>query len=186
MKKSLRLMAAVLAVLTICCVLTAKGQFGQPAPPPDKDAAYDIAPLYREVRQLARRHYPQATAHHLNDAIHFEYNTRLFIVHEPQMTGEWQDPWPERGPQRGGIHCDISIVPGGYQGQAVIPQNFDKRYYTLALTAPYSQKLDAHLLVYIKYPRNVPAGFLDEMNKLLNDFDKFASKVAPPAAPLAN
>jgi len=48
--------------------------------------------FYSELRTLFRKHYPKATSHLLKDKIHFEHDTRVFIVHEPLKTGEWQDP----------------------------------------------------------------------------------------------
>jgi hypothetical protein len=77
--------------------------------------------LYSELQTLFRKHYPTATSHLLKDKIHFEHATRVFIVHEPAMTGEWQDPWETRGPRPGGILCDLTFQKGPYQGQAVVP-----------------------------------------------------------------
>lgn len=179
MKRWIKLLATTFAILMTCGLVTARGQLGTPAPAPDKSAAYNMGPLYQEVRQLARRYYPEATSHQLNDKIHFEYKTRVFIVHEPLLSGEWQDPWEDRGPERGGIHCDMALVRGAYQGQAAVPQSFDKRYFTLLLTAPYSKELNAHLLTHLKYPRNVPDGLLKELDELLNNFHRFISKPAP-------
>src|SRR5206468_7277107 len=67
--------------------------------------------FYSELGTLFRKHYPKATSHLLKDTIHFEHDTRVFIVHEAQMTGEWQDPWETRGPKPGGILCDIRFSP---------------------------------------------------------------------------
>src|SRR5262245_36455686 len=46
--------------------------------------------FYTEARTLFHRHYPKVTSHMLGEKIHFEYDTRVFIVHEPLKTGEWQ------------------------------------------------------------------------------------------------
>jgi len=54
----------------------------------------------------------------------------------------------------------------------VVPQSYDKRYFTHLLIAPYSSKLNAHLVVHIKDPRAVPAGFLKQLTGLVNNFDR--------------
>jgi hypothetical protein len=90
-------------------------------------------------------------------------------------TGEWQDPWEQRGPNRDGIICDIEVFAGEYVGAAMAPQDFDKRYFTHRLMAPYSKRLNAHLRVDIRYSRRVPAGFLDQLSAVVNDFDKFVA-----------
>jgi len=129
--------------------------------------------FYSELRTLFRKHYPKATSHLLKDKIHFEHDTRVFIVHEAYKTGEWQDPWEERGPKPGGILCDITLQKGQYQGAAVAPQTFDKRYFKVLLMAPYSSKRDVHLYVHLSYPGNVSTDFLKEFTDLVNGFEKY-------------
>ena len=78
--------------------------------------------FYSELRTLFRTHYPKATSHLLKDTIHFEHDTRVFLVHEPLKTGDWQDPRETRGPKPGGILCDITLQKGEYRGPADIRQ----------------------------------------------------------------
>gem|GEM_PF-1484488 len=129
--------------------------------------------FYSELKTLFRKQYPQATSHLLKDNIHFESDTRVFIVHESTMTGDWQDPWETRGPKSGGILCDIRFQKGKYQGQAVTPQTFNKRYFKTLLLASYSEKRDAHIVVQLSYPRNVNEDFLRQFTELVNEFGKY-------------
>jgi hypothetical protein len=129
--------------------------------------------FYSELRTLFQRHYPQSTSHFLKDKIHFEHDTRIFIVHEANKTGEWQDPWEERGPKPGGILCDLVLQKGRYEGAAVLPQTFDKRYFKVLVMALYSPKHDAHIYVHLRYPRNVSEEFLGKFSALVNDFTKY-------------
>ena len=96
--------------------------------------------FYSELRTLFRKHYPKATSHLLKDKIHFEHDTRVLIVHEPLKTGEWQDPRETRGPKPGGILCDITLQKGQYQGAAVVPQTFDKRYFKVLSLLPWERE----------------------------------------------
>ena len=139
---------------------------------PKADDRPDLGPFLAEVRRLVERHYPKATVRRDGSVIHFEFNTRKFLIHEPLLTGEWQDAHEEVGPQKGGIYADLSLNPGKYQGMADVPQSFDKRYFTLRVMAPYSGRLDRHLSVHLKYPRDVPPGFLPEFQRLVNEFDE--------------
>ena len=131
-----------------------------------------VEQLYSELRTLFHRYYPDATSRALNDTIHFEYNTRVFLVQEPLKTGEWQDARETRGPNRGGILCDIELRKLRYLGAAVVPQTFDKRYFRLLVLAPYSVSHDRHLYVHLYYPANVSSVFLQEFFSVIDRFDK--------------
>ena len=108
----------------------------------------------------------------MKDRIHFEYNTRVFVIHEALKTGEWQDPREERGPNKGGILGEILLRPGRYEGAAVAPQIFDKRYFKVLLLAPFSEKCDCHLHVRLYYPGDAKEDFLKEFQQLIDGFAK--------------
>ena len=154
-------------VLALGCLLATGARIAaDDAPKPD------LKPLLREVRKLVEKYYPKAEMTLKDQTIHFEFNTRKFMIHEPLLTGEWQDAWEEVGPQKSGIYGDIELRAGQYGGMAGVPQSFDKRYFTLLLLAPYSKTLDHHLYVHLKYPRDVPKKFLKDFDYLVNAFDK--------------
>lgn len=126
-----------------------------------------IERFYADLETLIARHYPAATFQRLQDGVHFEYDTRVFLVHEPLKTGEWQDAFEMRGPNRGGVLGNITLEKGPYQGAAEVPQSFDKRYFTMLLMAPDLPALDAHVRVELWYPANVDAGFVKDFTKLV-------------------
>jgi hypothetical protein len=154
------------ALSTTCALIGLSRAAADDAPKPD------LKPLLEEVRKLVEKHYPNGKVTLKDQTIHFEFNTRKFMVHEPLLTGEWQDAHEEVGPQKGGIYGDIDLRPGEYEGMAVVPQSFDKRYFTLLLLAPYFKKSDQHLYVHVKYPRDVPKEFLEEFERLLIGFER--------------
>jgi len=129
-----------------------------------------LQPLYKQFGDLYRHYYPQATGHLLGDKIHFEHDTRIFIVHKPSKMGEWQDPWEERGPKKDGILCEIELRRGAYGGAAVVPQVYVQPYYTLLLLAPYSKKLDSHLYVHLFYPTGASEEFLKAFRDMIQSF----------------
>jgi hypothetical protein len=145
-------------------------------PDPAESGAFAIERLYQDVRLLVRRYYPDATAHRLGDKIHFEDRTRVFVVHDPLKTGEWQDPVEERGPRMGGVHGDIELRPGRYDGAAAVPQAFDKRYFVVHLYAPYSKRADRYLYVHLKLPSlDTPKGFREEFEALIGNLEAYSS-----------
>jgi hypothetical protein len=131
----------------------------------------DITALYQKVSLLVRHYYPDAACQMLDGRIHFEYKTRVFLVHEALKTGEWQDPIEELGPQKGGIVGDIELREGPNISQAVVPQSFDKRYFVVLLLAPSSEQLNVHLHVLIKYPPGLTGNFLQDIKDLLYHFE---------------
>jgi hypothetical protein len=154
-------------VLALCSLLALVGRTAaDDAPKPD------LKPFVEEVRKLVEKHYPNAEVTLKDQTIHFEFNTRKFLIHEPLLNGEWQDAHEEDGPQKSGIYGDVELRAGQYMGMAAVPQSIDKRYFTLLLTAPSSKKLDHHLYVHLKYPRDVSKEFLKEFEGLVNGFEK--------------
>lgn len=126
--------------------------------------------VYSQLDVLFRRYYPHVKAEASSDRIHFEHNTRIFLIHEPLRTGEWQDAREVRGPNRGGILCDIELRKGKYLGAAAVPQTFDKRYFRLSVAAPYSVSRDEHLYVRLSYPADAKVEFLEQFSTVVNGF----------------
>ena len=129
--------------------------------------------FYSNVRNLVRRYYPQATSHLLANKIHFEHETRVFVVHEPLKNGRWQDPWEQRGPKKDGILGEIEFRRGRYAGAAVGPQIFEKPYFRIFLLAPYSEECDCHLYTHLTYPPTAVPKFLQEFQTTVESFEKF-------------
>jgi len=160
----MRLLAVNLA---LSCTLAATGHaFAGDPPKPD------LKPLLAEVKKLVAKYYPKAKVTLKDQTIRFEFNTRKFQIHSPGLIGEWQDAHEEIGPQKGGIYGVIEIRPGRYMEMAIMPQLIDKRYFISWSMAPYSKKLDHHLLIWVNYPRNVPKEFLKEFEGLVDEFGK--------------
>jgi hypothetical protein len=162
----------------MCCLFVVAGRSRSDDPPKP-----DLVLLLAEVRKLVEKHYPNAKftltdsrAQRAHQAIHFEFKTREFMIHElTRICDEWQGAHEGRGPQPGGIYCDIELRPGKYGGAAVVPRVFDKRYFTLLLMAPYSKKIDHHLYIQLKYPGQVSQEFLNKFKHLANGFDEHVS-----------
>ena len=163
-------MNARLHILTfLCLALSGMLVYAQSA-----DTLKDprLEQIYSSIQSIVGHHYPAATSHLLKNKIHFEHNTRLFIIHVPLKTGEWQDPWEERGPRKGGILGTIELRDGEYTGAAMVPQTFDRLYYSIILMAPYSRKHDCHLYVHLYVPKHESKPeFNKELTEMVNGFE---------------
>lgn len=143
--------------------------FGLPggaAEPPRLERFWD------RVEALVKEHYPSATVSRTARTLTVSHETRTFMVHLPLKTGEWQEASPMDGPKRrGGILGTIELAEGRWGGAAVVPQSFDRAYFTEYLTAPYSQRCECHLVAHLYYPDTVNRAFVDAWTALINDFD---------------
>jgi hypothetical protein len=89
--------------LALGCLLAVAGSTAADEPKPD------LKPLVEDVRKLVEKYYPKVKVTLKDQTIHFEFNTRKFMIHEPLLTGEWQDAHEEAGPQKSGIYGDIEL-----------------------------------------------------------------------------
>ena len=129
--------------------------------------------LFAATRALVLKYYPDAQTGRTKHTIHFEVRTRRFMIHEPLRTGEWQDAREIVGPQRGGVVGNMELRAGKYPGAAMVPQDFDKRYFTLKVMAPYSEARDAHLYTHLLYPGDANPLFLSEFTDLVTRFTEY-------------
>ena len=140
---------------------------------PSADPVDSIDDFYSTVRKVIAKHYPAVAVSNTDTTLTFDWNTQLFKIHEPTKTGEWQDATEQRGPKRGGVFCEIVSEAGVYNGQAEVPQTFDKGYFRVLLLAPYSKRLDRHLHVLLSYPADASKDFLREFTEAVNQFNAF-------------
>ena len=134
--------------------------------------ADDLGDFLSTLEKVFRKHYPEVTSANKDGSLVFDYKTRIFLVHELTMDGRWQDAVEERGPNRGGIYCEIVPQEGPYSGQAEVPQVFDKRYFKVLLLAPYSKRLNRHLHILLYYPAGTPDVFLTQFREAVGRFEK--------------
>jgi hypothetical protein len=154
---------------------------------PDQREPQQLASLYRQIEQLVRRYYPEATISLAYDkkrgaeTIHFQYNTYPILMRYRDKEGKWEEPQMVQGPYVGGIWCDMALEKGRYAGtvrgaeDGVTEPGPD--FYS-HLVAPYSKKLDRNLAVQLRFPGGTPPEFMREFSKLVKSFDNYIGK--PP------
>lgn len=142
------------------------------AVPGTESADEKLKTFFESLAQVVQKHYPKAQVTAGEAELRFSFDARRFMIHEATKDGEWQDAFEEAGPRKGGIVGEATVRPGRWDGQAVVPQALDKRYFTLWIAAPYSAALDRHLLVRLKYPRQATPEFLKDFTDLVASFEK--------------
>ncbi len=152
----------VLLIVTVFRLLASQSQ-----------AADDLDAFYSSLRTVFTKHYPAVTVSTRDKTVTFDYDTRLFLIHEPLKTGEWQDATEQHGPKKDGVFCEIVSESGIYSGAAEVPQTFDKRYFSVLLLVPYSKRLDRHLHVRLSYPADASKDFLREFTEAINRFNDY-------------
>ena len=152
----LLLLAALLQLIALCC-----------------PAADNLGGFQASLKNVFTSYYPAVTLLEKDGIITFDHATRVFQIHAPLKTGEWQDAFPQRGPNKGGIYCEIVSQTGVYSGAAVVPQTFDQYYFKILLLAPYSKRLNQHLHVRLFYPADVSEKFLKSFTDAVNRFEDF-------------
>ena len=129
--------------------------------------------MLQRVESVVRKYYPEATIQISKNEIKFEYLTREFVVHNALKTGERQAPSVTRGPSKGGILGSVTFRPGKWLGAAVVPQTFNKRYFSIYLMAPYDEVNDFHLYSRIYSPSSgSKKEFFEDITKLINSLGK--------------
>lgn len=150
----------------VLIILATLGLLASPCP-----AADYLDAFYSSLRRVFITYYPAATVSTKANTATFEHDTRLFMIHDALKTGEWQEAREQRGPNKGGVYCEIVSESGIYKGAAVVSQTFDGHYFTIQFLAPYSKRLDRHLHVRLSYPTDASKEFLREFTEAVNRFN---------------
>ncbi len=117
------------------------------------------------VEGLVKEYFPKAKIKKDDNHLHVEFKSRPYDIPSTYKT--------ELGPDWGGILFDIDLKEGQYSGVHVVPKKFNEySYYHVMLYAPFSKKLNKHLLTRIAYPFDVPPEFLKRFTALVENFDE--------------
>lgn len=121
-----------------------------------------LSAIASRLDPVLHRYYPGAKAQIKSDRVMFEHDTRVFLVHVPLKTGEWQEAREVKGPNRQGIFCTIQLRDGRYNGAAVLPQTFNQRYFETTVAQAPSPDGSRYLYIHLSYPGDVRPGFQKE------------------------
>ena len=126
--------------------------------------------LYHDLTELFAKYYPAYVSHFSDNKMHFEYNVGVLLTYT--VVG-YENPVIVRGPQKGGVEADLELMPGKYNGQAVLPQTFEHVNYMSFGLAPYSSTCDCYWSVSLKYPKDdISQDFLKQFRERVQKFEK--------------
>ena len=77
--------------------------------------------MYSDLFTVFREHYPMVSARRNGNGMEFANDTRTFTIHTRLKTGEWQEGQDVRGPNPGGVLCNISLHEGRFEGALALP-----------------------------------------------------------------
>lgn len=154
---------SILSVVSILCIHCAQPSFSEQPPK-------EVEQLFTKLEALLLEFYPQATVTRKTNGFECRFNTRSFLIHHALKTGEWQEARAQEGPNRGGILCSVSDSAGRYAGAAMVPQQFEYRYFSSLLMAPYNKKIDRHLIAHLNFPDNVKPQLIRRYSELITSF----------------
>jgi hypothetical protein len=133
---------------------------------------FDVSRLVLEVRSVIHQYYPEATIKiDAYDDIRVEHNTRVFLIHYPTKTGEWQEASEVSGPRLGGIFLALGVRDGDYAGPAFLPMTTDRCYFSEYVTVFYSESIDAYVHLTLRYLNEYPSHMMSDIEVLLSNFE---------------
>ncbi len=160
------MMRRAMQVGALCALLT--GETGA-SDQNEGSAAPVLRHLYSSLQPVFQRYYPTVKSALTSTGIEFEHDTRMFLIHVPLKTGEWQEAREIKGPNRRGILCHIGLVEGKYNGAAMLPQTFNDRYFETLVMAVARPDESAYLYIHLSYPHLVDARFQQEFHETLKN-----------------
>ncbi len=159
---------STLSILSVLCIPWEQPCFCQAENP--QQPSKEVEQLFTKLEVLLLEFYPQAKVTRKTNGFQCRFNTRSFLIHHALKTGEWQEARAQEGPNRGGILCSVSESAGRYAGAAMVPQQFEYRYFSSLLMAPYNKKIDRHLIAHLNFPDNVKPQLLRRYSELITSF----------------
>jgi uncharacterized protein len=150
---------------------TGSGTKIEPAAPVDKPVIVatplpakprDYQGVTEALQSLVNEFFPRGKVIKTEKGFHLEYKAKSLKLQgtEKQMLVPLSD----------GIVADITLVPGCYEGAAILPFQTNETYYVSLLMAPYSQAKDNHLLTKLLFPPNTSSEFVDRFKAVINSY----------------
>ena len=122
----------------------------------------------KKVIALVKKHYPKAKIERENSALKVSFDTMVYTVHNQMMTGEFHEKAvKQEGPRAKGFILFILVREGPYQGQAGVPQTFQKPYWQSYINAPKTKDEKNHYFFRLKYRHQINEDFMKELFNIL-------------------
>ena len=117
--------------------------------------------LAERIANLVRKHYPDAAITQDNGKLTAKHGTMTFTIHRHWKTGEILEKTDQvEGPNFRGFMITISIENGKYEGQAVIPQTLNERYWVTYIDRPPTEDGKGHYVINFSYGSRLNRDFM--------------------------
>lgn len=153
-------------LLSVCACGPSWAQKPRTAPDPA------LVALKARLHTLLQRDQPKATVAIQsepgdNATLHAEYQTQTFLVYSRAMTGQISaKPYAQVGPNYQGFRLELSVQPGPYAGQAVVPQDLREPYWQTYIDAVPLKGGNQYLAVRLSYGEQTNSRLLDKLKRI--------------------
>jgi hypothetical protein len=115
-----------------------------------------------------RNHYPDADISVDGQRLTAKYGTMIFTIHRDWKTGEiLKETDQVEGPNFRGFILSITVAPGQYDGQAVVPQTLDERYWHTYIDRPPTEDGKGYYVINFSYGSKTDRDFMNGVFELL-------------------
>lgn len=160
----------LLVVTAAVCIVACSATLAAPAKQTE---------LADRIGKLVTKHFPDAVLSQDNGTFSAKHGTMVFTVHRHSKTGEiWKETDQVEGPNFRGFMISISVRDGKYEGQAVVPQSLNERYWQTYIDRPATEDGKGHYVINFSYGARLDRDFKKAV------FEALPKSSMPPKKPL--
>lgn len=117
--------------------------------------------LADQISALVTEHFPDAVIAQDNGKITAKHGTMIFTIHRHWKTGEIRKETDQiEGPNFEGFMISISVEDGRYEGQAMVPQTLNRRYWQEYIDRPPTADGKGHYVINLSYGSRIDRDFM--------------------------
>ncbi|MFA5203142.1 MAG: hypothetical protein WC708_01945 [Lentisphaeria bacterium] len=117
--------------------------------------------LADRISGIAKNHFPDAVVSQDNGTLSAKHGTMVFTIHRHWKTGEiLKETDQVEGPNYKGFMIFISVQDGRYEGQAMVPQTLNERYWQTYIDRPPTEDGKGHYVINFSYGARLDRDFM--------------------------
>ena len=117
--------------------------------------------LADQIGTLVTKYFPDAVIAQDNGTLSAKHGTMVFTIHRHWKTGEiLKETDQVEGPNYKGFMISISVQDGKYEGQAMVPQTLNERYWLTYIDRPPTDDGKGHYVINFSYGSRLDRDFM--------------------------
>ena len=117
--------------------------------------------LADKIRKLVKKHFPDAVVFQDKRKLTAKHGTMVFTIHRHWKTGKIRKETDQvEGPNYQGFVISISVQDGRYEGQAMVPQVLNQRYWQTYIDRPPTENGNGHYVINFSYGSRLDKDFM--------------------------